>query len=142
MEPIEDKLVQKDMTGNAKILLVEDEAPVRMFGAHALSNKGYKIVEASNAEEALEVMQTHGAEIDIIITDVIMPGMNGPSLIAEIQKKHPRVKVIFMSGYAEEAFSDAYGVESDNDFHFLSKPFTLQQLVSKVKEVLDMKIHA
>jgi len=142
MEPIENKLIQKDMTGDAKILLVEDEAPVRMFAAHALANKGYKIIEAGNGEEAMEIMNLQGKDIDIIITDVIMPDINGPSLISEIQKKHPKVKVIFISGYAEEAFSDAYGVESDNDFNFLSKPFTLQQLVSKVKEVLDMKIEA
>lgn len=142
MEPIENKLIQRDMTGDAKILLVEDEAPVRMFAAHALANKGYKIIEASNGKEAMKIMDLQGKDIDIIISDVIMPDINGPSLISEIQKKHPTVKVIFISGYAEEAFSDAYGVESDNDFNFLSKPFTLQQLVSKVKEVLDMKIQA
>jgi two-component system cell cycle sensor histidine kinase/response regulator CckA len=123
-------------------LLVEDEAPVRMFSSYALTNKGYKIVEASSGEEALEVMKNQGEDIDIIITDVIMPGMNGPSLISKIQTNYPKVKVIFISGYAEEAFSDAYGVENDNDFNFLSKPFTLQQLVAKVKDVLEMKIKA
>lgn len=140
IQDMEDKLIQKDLTGDATILLVEDEAPVRMFSSHALTNKGYKIIEASNSEDALEVMENQGEDVDIIITDVIMPGMNGPSLISEIQKKYPKVKVIFISGYAEEAFSDAYGVDNDNDFNFLSKPFTLQQLVAKVKDVLDMKI--
>nr|MCH9753660.1 hypothetical protein [Alphaproteobacteria bacterium] len=63
-------------------------------------------------------------------------------LISKIQKDYPKVKVVFISGYAEEAFSDAYGVDDDNDFNFLSKPFTLQQLLTKVKDVLEMKIKA
>ena len=88
------------------------------------------------------MMKNQGEDIDIIITDVIMPGMNGPSLISKIQKDYPKVKVVFISGYAEEAFSDAYGVDDDNDFNFLSKPFTLQQLLTKVKDVLEMKIKA
>ena len=140
MKDIGNKLIQKDLTGDATILLVEDEAPVRMFTTHALSNKGYKVIESGNGDEALGIMKTQGKDIDLIITDVIMPGMNGPSLISEIQKSYPDVKVIFISGYAEEAFSDAYGIEHNDDFNFLSKPFTLQQLVIKVKDVLNTQV--
>lgn len=131
----ESKLIQQDLTGNSTILLVEDEVPVRMFSSHALANKGYKILESETGEEALNIMKNRGSEVSLIITDVIMPGMNGPTLITEIQKTYPAVKVIFMSGYAEEAFSKTYGI--DGDFHFLSKPFTLKQLATKVKEVLS-----
>jgi len=140
MQASETQLKQQDLTGNATILLVEDEAPVRMFTTHALSNKGYRVLEASNGDEALSLMKSEGHNIDIIITDVIMPGINGPSLISTIHKTHPKVKVIFISGYAEEAFSDTYGIERSEDFNFLSKPFTLQQLATKVKDVLGTKV--
>lgn len=128
------ELISKDLTGDSTILLVEDEAPVRMFSAHALSNKGYKVIEAESGEEAMSIVKERGKEISLIITDVIMPGMNGPSFIAEIQKTYPNIKVIFMSGYAEEAFADTYAI--GGSFHFLSKPFTLEQLASKVKDII------
>jgi signal transduction histidine kinase len=137
LQDIENKLIQKDLTGDATILLVEDEVPVRMFSSSALSNKGYDMVEAESGEEGLEIVKKRGGEIDIIITDVIMPGMNGPTFIAEVHKIYPKTKVIFMSGYAEEAFSKAYGMEENFKFNFLCKPFTLKQLASKVKEVLE-----
>lgn len=136
-QPTELSLVTKDLTGNATILLVEDEIPVRMFCAHALTNKGYKVIEATSGEEALEIFNKDKEQINLIISDVIMPGINGPTLIAEIRKTHPNVKVIFMSGYAEEAFSD--GNKDNADFHFLSKPFTLSQLAEKVKDLLNEK---
>lgn len=131
----DNKSTQQDLTGNATILLVEDEAPVRMFSNHALTNKGYHIIEAENAQQGLAIVKEKGDEINLIISDVIMPGMNGPTMVKEIHKTKPNIKVIFMSGYAQEAFSQTYGVEGD--FHFLAKPFTLKELASKVKEVLD-----
>jgi two-component system cell cycle sensor histidine kinase/response regulator CckA len=124
----------QDLTGSNTILLVEDEMPVRTFAARALSNKGYKIIEADCAETALDLMAEHGNEVEMIITDVIMPGMTGPSMIEKIMPNFPNIKVIFMSGYAEEAFVDNYGTE--RDFNFLAKPFTLKQLAGKVKDVL------
>lgn len=126
--------VHQDLTGSNTILLVEDEMPVRTFAARALSNKGYKIIEADCAETALELMAEHGREVEMIITDVIMPGMTGPAMIEKIMPDYPNMKVIFMSGYAEEAFVDNYGTE--RDFNFLAKPFTLKQLAGKVKDVL------
>jgi two-component system cell cycle sensor histidine kinase/response regulator CckA len=130
-----DKHAAADLTGSGTILLVEDESPVRMFAARALTNKGYKVLEADSAETALEVIALHGDSIQIIITDVIMPGMTGPDMVVKILEDHPDIKVIFISGYAEDAFVNSYG--SEREFNFLPKPFTLKQLASKVKDVLE-----
>ncbi len=124
-----------DLTGKGTLLLVEDEAPVRAFAARALRNKGYTVIEADCGEMAIEIMEQQGGEVDLIITDVIMPGINGPSMIESVIPKFPKVKVIFISGYAEDVFVKSYG--SEREFHFLPKPFTLKQLASKVKEVLS-----
>lgn len=123
-----------DLTGMGTILLVEDEAPVRNFAARALRNKGYTVLEADCGEAALEIVKEQGAQLDIIVSDVIMPGMNGPEMIKRIMPEYPRIKVIFISGYAEDAFADSFG--EDYQFNFLPKPFTLKQLAGKVKEVL------
>lgn len=123
-----------DLTGTATILLVEDEDPVRMFGVHALSAKGYRVMEASNGDEAWEMVQNKGDEIDLIITDVVMPGMKGPEMIELVQARIPDMKVIFMSGYAEDVIPE--GIENDPTIHFLPKPFKLKDLAYKVKEVL------
>lgn len=126
-----------DLTGRECILLVEDEAPVRTFAARALRNKGYTVNEADCAETALEFMRQHGTEVDLIVTDVIMPGMNGPTMIENLTADYPDIKVIFISGYAEDIFMNSYG--SERSFNFLAKPFTLKQLASKVKEVMGGK---
>lgn len=124
-----------DLTGSGTILLVEDETPVRIFASRALTNKGYTVLEADSAETALEVVEREGGRIQIIISDVIMPGMTGPEMVEKIIEQYPDLKVIFISGYAEDAFIDSYG--SEREFNFLPKPFTLKQLASKVKEVLE-----
>ena len=123
-----------DLTGNGTILLVEDETPVRIFAARALKNKGYTILEADCGETAIELMNKHGNEVEVIVTDVIMPGMNGPTMIDKVTVQYPNVKVIFISGYAEDIFVNNYGTE--RSFNFLAKPFTLKQLASKIKDVL------
>ncbi len=122
-----------DLTGKGTILLVEDETPVRIFAGRALRNKGYTVLEADCAETAIELMQQHGGEVEVIVTDVIMPGMTGPTMIEKIIPQYPNVKVIFISGYAEDVFVNNYG--SERSFNFLAKPFTLKQLASKIKEV-------
>ncbi|MEQ1705987.1 MAG: ATP-binding protein, partial [Rickettsiales bacterium] len=122
-----------DLTGKGTILLVEDETPVRIFAGRALRNKGYTVLEADCAETAIELMQQHGGEVEVIVTDVIMPGMTGPTMIEKIIPDYPNVKVIFISGYAEDVFVNNYGAE--RSFNFLAKPFTLKQLASKIKEV-------
>lgn len=122
-----------DLTGKSTILLVEDETPVRIFAGRALRNKGYTVLEADCAETAIELMREHGSKVEVIVTDVIMPGMTGPTMIEKIIPDHPNVKVIFISGYAEDVFVNNYG--SERSFNFLAKPFTLKQLASKIKEV-------
>jgi len=123
-----------DLTGAGTILLVEDEAAVRMFSARALRNKGYTILEATNGEEALEVINATEAKIDMIVTDVMMPGMDGHTLVQFVRQEMPDVKVIFISGFAENVIPG--GITPESDFEFLPKPFSLKDLATKVKDVL------
>ena len=106
-----------------------------MFGARALRNKGYTVLEADNGEGALDVINGSDKAIDLIISDVIMPGMDGHTLVNLVRHELPEVKVILMSGYAEDVFRDE--IERDATIHFLEKPFTLKGLASKVKEVME-----
>ena len=129
------KAAHRDLTGKGTILLVEDEDPVRLFAARALENVGYTVLQADCGEAALEVSRAHDGAIDLLISDVVMPVMDGPALVKEILKETPDLKVIFISGYAEDAF------RKDLDFDvskidFLPKPFSLKEVASKVKEVL------
>ena len=131
----EDETIVKDLTGTARILLVEDEDAVRSFSARALTNKGYQVLEAESGEVGLEVFQGQGDGdvIDLLITDVIMPGMDGPTLAEKIRAANKDLKIIFISGYTEDKLKDHMG----ENIYFLPKPFTLKQLASKVKEVLE-----
>lgn len=128
---------KKDLTGNATILLVEDEDAVRAFGSRALISRGYEVHEAISGVEALEVMEEYGDEIDLVVSDVVMPEMDGPTLLRELRKTHPDLKFIFVSGYAEEAFSKNLPEEEREKFGFLPKPFSLKQLATTVKEMLE-----
>jgi two-component system cell cycle sensor histidine kinase/response regulator CckA len=123
-----------DLTGSATILLVEDEEAVRSFAARALVSRGYKVYEASSGIEALEVMEEAGGKIDLVVSDVVMPELDGPSLLRELRKTRPELKIIFISGYAEEAFKK--NLPEGEAFHFLPKPFSLKQLAIAVKETL------
>jgi len=122
-----------DLTGSGIILLVEDEDAVRVFSARALRNKGYQVLEAKNGEAALQQIETDGARIDLLITDVVMPQMDGPTLARHVRRLRPEMRVIFISGYAEDRLGEIDGVEVA---HFLPKPFSLKQLATKVKEVI------
>ncbi len=125
----------RDLTGAERILLVEDEDAVRMFSARALRNKGYEVLEAENGEVALEILTARADElVDLLITDVVMPSMDGPALIAEVRQRRPGMRVICISGYAEDRYRDRIG--DDEQVHFLAKPFSLKQLAAKVKDVL------
>src|SRR4051794_39408455 len=128
-------LPPRDLTGIGTVLLVEDEDPVRIFGARALRNKGYKVLEAKSGEDALDTIRDGGQQIDLLITDVVMPRMDGPALIREVRESHPDLKVIFISGYTEDAFRQR--LDTDSEIHFLPKPFSLKQLAGKVKEVIS-----
>jgi two-component system cell cycle sensor histidine kinase/response regulator CckA len=119
-----------DYTGQGRILLVEDEDAVRSFGARALTSRGYTVLEAASGVEALEVVEREQGKIDLIVSDVVMPEMDGPALFAELRKRGITAKVIFVSGYAEEAFAKNL---PEGDFGFLPKPFTLKQLIETAK---------
>jgi len=124
----------QDLTGTARILLVEDEDAVRTFSSRALSNKGYEVMDANGGESALDILKTEDIHsLDLLVTDVIMPDMDGPTLAAKMREENPDLKIIFMSGYTEEKLKDHMG----ENIWFLAKPFTLKQLAAKVKEVLD-----
>jgi two-component system cell cycle sensor histidine kinase/response regulator CckA len=125
----------RDLTGIGTVMLVEDEDPVRIFGARALRNKGYTVLEARSGEAALELMGNTAEKIDLLITDVVMPKMDGPGLVREVRETHPEMKVIFISGYTEDSFRQH--LDSDSNIHFLPKPFSLKQLATKVKEVIS-----
>jgi two-component system cell cycle sensor histidine kinase/response regulator CckA len=122
-----------DLTGTARILLVEDEDAVRTFSTRALTNKGYEVITAEHGEAGLNVFKEQTKPIDLLITDVMMPGMDGPTLAKEIRAVMPHLKIIFVSGYTEEKLKDTLG----EGIYFLAKPFTLKQLAAKVKEVLE-----
>ncbi|WP_172123572.1 MULTISPECIES: cell cycle histidine kinase CckA [unclassified Devosia] len=125
----------RDLTGEERILLVEDEESVRAFSARALRATGYEVFEADGGEEALEVLEELEFKIDLMISDVVMPEMDGPTLLKHVRKTMPRLKVIFVSGYAEE--SVRRDIEDDQSVEFLPKPYSLDQINSKVKEVLQ-----
>src|SRR5579883_1581404 len=124
----------RDLTGVGTVLLVEDEDAVRLFSARALRNKGYKVLEAASGESALDVLRSAGDPIDLLITDIVMPRMDGPSLIKVVRETRPTIKVICISGYAEDGFRKR--IAANADIHFLPKPFSLNQLAGKVKEVM------
>jgi len=124
----------RDVTGQDTILLVEDEEAVRSFAARALRMRGYNVLEAGGGEEALEIVKNDANKIDLIITDVVMPTMDGPTMVRHVKLLKPGLRVIFMSGYAEEAFRR--NDQNSEEIHFLPKPFGLKQLAAKVKEVL------
>lgn len=124
----------RDLTGTGSVLLVEDEEAVRTFAARALTGRGYNVLEAASGAEALDVMKGHHGQVDLVVSDVVMPEMDGPTMLKELRKTNPDLKIIFISGYAEEAFRNNLG--EDEKFMFLPKPFSLKQLASSVKEVL------
>ena len=124
----------RDLTGIGTVLLVEDEDGVRAFSARALRNKGYDVLEARSGDAALEVLNENQKPIDLLITDVVMPKLDGPTLVREVRETRPDLKVIFISGYTEDTFRKRLGEEAG--IHFLPKPFSLRQLAGKVKEVM------
>jgi len=134
-QPIKVAEASRDLSGSATVLLVEDEDAVRMGGMRALTSRGYTVHEASSGVEALEVFDELEGKIDIVVSDVVMPEMDGPTLLGELRKRQPDIKFIFVSGYAEDAF--AKNLPADAQFGFLPKPFSLKQLATVVKEVLE-----
>lgn len=120
-----------DLAGQGTILFVEDEASVRLIAAKTLRKRGYTVIEAEDGEEALEILEDDEHVFDMMISDVVMPGMDGPTLLEKGRSLLGDARIVFISGYAEEQFSDLLSKEPD--VTFLPKPFTLAQLAEKVK---------
>jgi two-component system, cell cycle sensor histidine kinase and response regulator CckA len=124
-----------DLTGEAAILLVDDEEAVRAFGKRALASRGYQVSEAASGLEALRLVRDERLKIDLIVSDVMMPEMDGPTMFEEIRKIAPECRVIFVSGYAEESFRNSMAGGAEH-VRFLPKPFSLKQLMETVKAAL------
>lgn len=129
---IENERVITDLSGRGRILLVEDEAPVRTFARRALSLRGYEVTEAVDGEDALAILEDPGVRIDLAISDVVMPGGDGPSWVREARKTRPDMPVIFTSGYSEDILRK--GVGDIGNCTFLPKPFSLDDLARVAKE--------
>ena len=133
--PSVDAKPRADLTGQGTILLVEDEEGLRSLNARGLRSRGYNVLEAGNGIEAMEVFDAEDGAIDLVVSDVVMPEMDGPALLKAMRARSPDMKIIFVSGYAEDAF-DKSVLQDDDQFAFLAKPFALSALVAKVKETM------
>ena len=133
-EPPAEAKPRTDLTGQGTILLVEDEEGLRSLNARGLRSRGYSVVEASNGIEALEALEEKQGAVDLVVSDVVMPEMDGPTLLKSMRERNPDLKIIFVSGYAEDAFEKS--LPENQQFAFLPKPFTLSQLIAAVKETM------
>jgi two-component system cell cycle sensor histidine kinase/response regulator CckA len=133
-EPPAEAKPRVDLTGQGTILLVEDEEGLRSLNARGLRSRGYSVIEASNGIEALEALEEKDGAVDLVVSDVVMPEMDGPTLLKSMRDRNPDLKIIFVSGYAEDAFEKS--LPENQQFAFLPKPFTLSQLVAAVKETM------
>jgi two-component system cell cycle sensor histidine kinase/response regulator CckA len=125
----------QDLAGRGRILLVEDEEGVRGIAAQLLASCGYSVMEASDGEKALEIIKESAGAIDLLISDVVMPGMDGPALLKAARPWLSKTRVMFISGYAERDLAKT--LEEERSISFLPKPFTLRQLAERVKQELN-----
>jgi two-component system, cell cycle sensor histidine kinase and response regulator CckA len=136
------KVTSGEQKGSETILLVEDQAQVRELARMALSEKGYTVLVASSPEDAERVCASHGTEIHLLLTDLIMPGATGRELAKRLTARHPKMRVLYMSGYTF-GISTQPGMQSgllEDGVAFLQKPFTPSALGDKVRETLDRSL--
>ena len=126
---------EHELWGTGTVLLVEDEPMVRAVAERALTRHGYTVITATNGDEALEVIG-RGEEIALLISDVVMPGMDGPTMVAEARKSRPDLPILFMSGYAEEQLRKSIDIDKVS---FLPKPFSVQELAEAARRTIDVK---
>jgi two-component system cell cycle sensor histidine kinase/response regulator CckA len=129
------KAKKDELWGSGTVLLVEDEPMVRSVAERALTRHGYKVMTADNGEDALEILG-RGEPIDLLISDVVMPGMDGPTMVREARKSRPELKILFMSGYAEEQLRKSIDIENVN---FLPKPFSVTELAEAARRAVVTK---
>ena len=132
-------LVSSDWSAGGKVLLVEDEDMVRIVAERALARAGYEVIACANGEEGLAAITEGSTTFDLVVSDVVMPVMDGPAMVRAIRAKLPKMPVLFMSGYAEEQLRKEIDLQ---DVHFLPKPFSVQQISDKVGAVLAAKTPA
>ncbi|MFL6776762.1 MAG: response regulator [Sphingomicrobium sp.] len=130
-----DKGKPNELWGSGTVLLVEDEPMVRSVAERALTRHGYQVITADNGEEALEILE-QVETIDLLISDVVMPGMDGPTMVREARKSRPDLKILFMSGYAEEQLRKSIDIENVN---FLPKPFSVTELAEAARNAAATK---
>ncbi|RKY52763.1 MAG: hypothetical protein DRP92_04960, partial [Candidatus Neomarinimicrobiota bacterium] len=134
---VNQQIRERDLYGNETILMVEDEINILEMGKTILEKFGYKVLTAISPLEALEIVKEHGDSIELLITDLIMPGMNGRQLADSVAKLYPGIKVIYTSGYTPNVIMQS-GVIRDN-INFIQKPYSIHDLLLKVREVLNVK---
>jgi CheY-like chemotaxis protein len=134
------KDIRKPSRGDETILLVEDDEAVRQVTLAMLEGSGYTIIEASNGAEAFRISEEHEGNIDLLLTDVVMPGMSGRELADQIERDHPGIRVLFMSGYTDNAIHHHGVLEPGTAF--IEKPFSQASLTRKIRDVLDGRIKA
>jgi nitrogen-specific signal transduction histidine kinase len=127
--------LQKKMEGKESVLLVEDDEAVRQFTSEILKNLGYRVEQAAHGEAAIYLIEEKGFKPDLIITDIIMPKMNGRELAENIKEKLPKTKILLMSGYSDNQIS--LNGKLDKDFHFIAKPFSINKFAKKIRDVLQ-----
>jgi CheY-like chemotaxis protein len=120
--------------GSETILIAEDESMVRELTREILEARGYKVLEAKDGQEALEICKTHGGTIDLTLTDIVMPRMSGSEFAENVAAVRPDMKIVFMSGYSEEISKSGI---LRGGVHFIEKPFTSNALALKIREALD-----
>lgn len=123
------------LKGNETVLLVEDETSLRTLSRHLLELCGYQVLEAENGSAALKISEDNSRNIDLLLTDVVMPGMSGRVLADQITTQRPEIRIVYMSGYTGQTVGQ-HGVLAEGSF-FLPKPFTRESLAAKVREALD-----
>jgi two-component system cell cycle sensor histidine kinase/response regulator CckA len=132
--PLKFKPAPRDLSGAGRILFVEDEDAVRGVAARLLRARGYEVIEACDGEEALELCKQWAGKIDLLISDVVMPEMDGPTLLKQARQYLGDARVLFISGYAEAEFSDL--LEGEENVTFLPKPLDIKVLAERVKQQL------
>ncbi|MEM9434007.1 MAG: ATP-binding protein [Pseudomonadota bacterium] len=130
-KPVAESIAVDAGVGEGVVLLVEDEAPVRAFASRALKLRGYQVLEAESAEDALSLLKDDDLSVDIVVTDVVMPGLDGPTWVKEARKTRPEMRVVFVSGYAEDNFAEDQAHIPNSVF--LPKPFSLNALTATVR---------
>jgi two-component system cell cycle sensor histidine kinase/response regulator CckA len=129
------KAKKDELWGTGTVLLVEDEPMVRSVAERALTRHGYSVVTADNGEDALAIL-AKGEPVALLISDVVMPGMDGPTMVREARKSRPDLKILFMSGYAEEQLRKSIDIENVN---FLPKPFSVSELAEAARRAVGTK---